>query len=108
VREDYNPSRYNDATIKRTTVARYLSSPTPFYVPLVASSSGTWYASTTSYQSYTTTSNGGQAYSGTGDNRYVGVKLSARDPSTSNRGYSSTASLLNTQVDYRSRICLSQ
>jgi Tfp pilus assembly protein PilE len=107
-RADYNPNWYSDPTIKKTTVARYLSSPTPFYVPLVTSSSGTWYASTNSYQTYTTTSNGGQAYSGTGDNRYVGIKLSARDPRTSNRGYLATASLLNTQVDYRSRICLSQ
>ena len=107
-RADYNPGWYNDATIKKTTVARYLSSPTPFYVPLVSSSSGSWYASTNSYQSYTTTNNGTGACSSTGDNRYIGVKLSARDPSTTNRGYSSTASLLNTQVDYRSRICLSQ
>ena len=107
-RADYNPNWYSDPTIKKTTVARSLSSPTPSYVPLITSSGGTWYASTNSYQSYTTTTSGGQAYSSTGDNRYIGVKLSARDPSTSNRGYLATASLLNTQVDYRSRICLSQ
>jgi hypothetical protein len=65
-----------------STVARYLSSPQPFYIPL----------------------NSG----GSPDTRYVGVKLSARDPSSSNRGYLSTASLLDTQIDYRSRICLYQ
>jgi hypothetical protein len=36
------------------------------------------------------------------------VKLSARDPSSSNRGYLATASLLDTQIDYRSRITLYQ
>ncbi len=65
-----------------STVARYLSSPQPFYIPL----------------------NSG----GSPDTRYVGVKLSARDPSSSNRGYLSTASLLDTQIDFRSRICLYQ
>ena len=64
------------------TVARYLSSPQPFYIPL----------------------NSG----GSPDTKYVGVRLSARDPSSSNRGYLSTASLLDTQIDYRSRICLYQ
>jgi hypothetical protein len=64
------------------TVARYLSSPQPFYIPL----------------------NSG----GSPDTRYVGVKLSARDPSTSNRGYLATAALLDTKIDYRSRICLYQ
>jgi prepilin-type N-terminal cleavage/methylation domain-containing protein len=66
----------------KATVARYISSPQPFYIPL-------------------------NAY-GTPDTRYVGVNLTARDPSTSNRGYLATASLLNTQIDYRSRICLYQ
>jgi hypothetical protein len=65
-----------------STVTRYLSSPQPFYVPL----------------------NSG----GSPDTKYVGVKLSARDPSSSNRGYLSTAALLDTQIDYRSRICLYQ
>ena len=68
--------------VKRTTVARYISSPQPFYIPL----------------------NSG----GTADTKYVGVNLTARDPSSSNRGYLATASLLNTQIDYRSRICLYQ
>lgn len=81
-RADYNPSWYSDPTIKKTTVTRYVSSAQPFYVPL----------------------NSG----GTQDTKYVGVKLSARDPSTSNRKYLSTASLLDTQIDYRSRICLYQ
>jgi hypothetical protein len=65
-----------------STVARFVSSPQPFYVPL----------------------NSG----GSPDTRYVGVKLSGRDPSTSNRNYLSTASLLDTKIDYRSRICLYQ
>jgi hypothetical protein len=64
------------------TVAHYISSPQPFYVPL----------------------NSG----GSPDTKYVGVNLTARDPSSSNRGYLATASLLNTQIDYRSRICLYQ
>jgi hypothetical protein len=64
------------------TVAHYISTPQPFYVPL---------------------NSGGSA-----DTRYVGVNLTARDPSSSNRGYLATASLLNTQIDYRSRICLYQ
>jgi hypothetical protein len=64
------------------TVARYISSAQPFYIPLNST--------------------------GTPDMRYVGVKLSARDPSTSNRGYAATAALLDTQIDYRSRICLYQ
>lgn len=63
------------------TVARYLSSPQPFYVPLT---------------------------SGAPDTRYVGVKLSARDPKSSNRGYLATASLLDTQIDFRSRIAVYQ
>jgi type II secretory pathway pseudopilin PulG len=60
------------------TVARYLSSPNPFSVPL-------------------------NRYGGT-DNRYIKVALSARDPKSTNRGYIATASLLNTQIDYRSRL----
>lgn len=63
-------------------VAKYISSPKPFYVPL----------------------NSG----GSPDTKYVGVKLTARDPKSSNRGYLSTASLLDTQIDYRSRIALYQ
>lgn len=65
-----------------STLARFISSAQPFYIPL----------------------NSG----GSPDTRYVGVKLSARDPSTSNRGYLATAALLDTQIDYRSRICLYQ
>jgi len=65
-----------------STVARYLSSPQPFYIPL----------------------NSG----GSPDTRYVGVKLSARNPGSTNRGYLATAALLDTQIDYRSRICLYQ
>jgi hypothetical protein len=64
------------------TVAKYISSPAPFYVPL---------------------NRGGSA-----NTKYVGVKLTARDPKSSNRGYIATASLLDTQIDYRSRITLTQ
>ena len=63
-------------------VARYISSPMPFYIPL----------------------NSG----GSPNTKYVGVKLTARDPKSSNRGYLATASLLDTQVDYRSRITITQ
>jgi hypothetical protein len=77
--------RYSGSALvwqKIATVARYLSSPKPFYVPLNRS--------------------------GSSNNKYVGVNLSARDPKSSNRGFIATASLLNTQVDYRSRLTLEQ
>jgi type II secretory pathway pseudopilin PulG len=64
------------------TVARYLSNPQPFSVPL-------------------------NHYGGP-DNKYVKVKLSARDPKSTNRGYVATSSLLDTQIDYRSRIAIFQ
>ncbi len=64
------------------TVARYLSSPKPFSVPL-------------------------NRYGGP-DNKYVKVQLSARDPKSTNRGYIATASLLDTQIDYRSRLTIFQ
>jgi hypothetical protein len=64
------------------TVAKYISSATPCFVPL----------------------NSG----GSPDTKYVGVRLTARDPKSSNRGYLATASLLDTQIDYRSRIALYQ
>ncbi|MFL6589203.1 MAG: type II secretion system protein J [Chthoniobacterales bacterium] len=64
------------------TVAKYVSSPQPFYVPLNRF--------------------------GSPDSKYVGVKLSARDPKSSNRGYLATASLLDTQIDYRSRLTVTQ
>jgi hypothetical protein len=63
-------------------VAKYISSPQPFYIPLDSS--------------------------GTPNTKYVGINLTARDPSTSNRGYLATASLLSTQIDYRSRIAIYQ
>src|SRR5205085_1977265 len=65
-----------------STIARNLSTPQPFYIPL----------------------NSG----GSPDTRYVGIRVSARDRSTSNRGYLATATLLDTQIDFRSRICLFQ
>jgi len=64
------------------TLAKYISSAKPFYVPLNTA--------------------------GSPDTKYVGVRLSARDPKSSNRGYLATASLLDTQIDYRSRIALYQ
>jgi type II secretory pathway pseudopilin PulG len=64
------------------TVAKYISSPTPFYVPLNSV--------------------------GSPNSKYVGVKLTARDPKSSNRGYLATATLLDTQIDYRSRITIAQ
>jgi hypothetical protein len=87
-------------------VARNISSPMPFYVPLVADPAGTWYQSTSSYLSYTNSSSNstGQTFNSSANTKYVGVKLTARDPKSSNRGYLATASLLNTQIDYRSQI----
>jgi type II secretory pathway pseudopilin PulG len=77
--------RYSGASLfwqDVATVAKYISSPTPFYVPL----------------------NSG----GTPDLKYVGVRLTARDPKSTNQGYLATASLLNTQIDYRSRLTITQ
>ena len=107
-KQAYNGSSFywNDTSV----VAKYISTPLPFYVPLVSNPAGSWYESTSSYQSYTTSSSNstGNRFDGSPDTRYVGVKLCARDPSSSNRGYLATASLLNTQIDYRSRIAISQ
>lgn len=64
------------------TVARHISSPKPFSVPL-------------------------NRYGGP-DNKYVKVQLSARDPKSTNRGYIATASLLDTDIDYRSRLTVFQ
>jgi len=74
----------NNATFwqDKAVVARHLSSPKPFSVPL-------------------------NRY-GSSDNKYVAVAISARDPKSSNRGYLATASLLNTQIDYRSRLTIYQ
>lgn len=76
----YVQSYANGATFWKdtATVARYLSSPKPFSVPLNRF--------------------------GSSDNKYVAVAISARDPKSSNRGYIATASLLNTKIDYRSRL----
>ena len=63
-------------------VARHLTSPKPFSVPL--------------------NRRGGS------DNKYVKVQLSARDPKSTNRGYIATSSLLDTQIDYRSRLTIFQ
>ena len=77
--------RYSGSSVywqDMATVARYISSPAPFYVPL---------------------NSGGSA-----NTKYVGVKLTARDPKSSNRGFLASASLLDTQIDYRSRITTTQ
>jgi hypothetical protein len=77
--------RYNGSSVfwqDTAVVAKYVSSPQPFYVPLNRS--------------------------GSPNTKYVGVKLTARDPKSSNRGYLATATLLDTQVDYRSRLTLTQ
>jgi type II secretory pathway pseudopilin PulG len=66
----------------KAVVARHISSPKPFSVPL-------------------------NRY-GSSDTKYVAVAISARDPKSSNRGYLATASLLNTQIDYRSRLTIYQ
>jgi len=63
-------------------VARYISSPKPFSVPL-------------------------NRY-GSSDNKYVKVQLTARDPKSTNRSYVATAALLDTEIDYRSRLTLYQ
>jgi type II secretory pathway pseudopilin PulG len=81
----YYVQRYNGTSfywLDTATVARYLSSPNPFSVPL-------------------------NQYGGS-DNRYVQVNISVRDPKTSNRGYLSTSTLLNTKIDYRSRLSFYQ
>jgi hypothetical protein len=108
----YQQSYANNALYWKdvAVVARYISNPRPFYIPLVASSTGAWYEATSSYSAYTTSAAGGTGVRCTGspDTRYVGVKLTARDPKSSNRGYISTATLLNTQIDFRSRLALRQ
>jgi hypothetical protein len=83
----YYQQKYNSSTSSFSwqdiaTVARYLSSPRPFSVPL-------------------------NQFGGS-DNRYVQVAISARDPKTSNRGFIATSSLLNTKIDYRSRLTIYQ
>lgn len=78
----YNSSTNTNYWSDTATVARYLSSPKPFSVPL-------------------------NRYGGP-DNRYVKVQISARDPKSTNRGYIATSSLLNTQIDYRSRLTIYQ
>jgi hypothetical protein len=79
-RQRYDGSALNWQDV--ATVARYISSPKPFSVPL-------------------------NKY-GTSNNRYVAVRLTARDPKSTNRGYLATASLLDTEIDYRSRLTLYQ
>jgi hypothetical protein len=104
---------YNGSAIHwkdMAVVARYISNPRPFYIPLTASSSGPWYESNASNACYTTTAGGGNGvrFASSTDARYVGVKLTARDPKSSNRGYVGTSMLLNTQIDYRARLALRQ
>jgi type II secretory pathway pseudopilin PulG len=78
-----NPSVVGTLYWKDTAVvARFLSSPKPFSVPL-------------------------NRYGGP-DNKYIKVQLTARDPKSTNRGYIATAALLDTQIDYRSRLTVFQ
>lgn len=77
--------RYNGSSFfweDSAVVARNLTSPFPFYVPLNA---------------------GGSA-----NTKYVGVQLSASDPKSSNRGYQATQALLDTEIDYRASITFRQ
>ena len=78
----YNSSTHSFYWQDKATVARYLSSPQPFSIPL-------------------------NQFGGS-DNRYVQVAISVRDPKTSNRGYLATSTLLNTKIDYRSRLTIYQ
>ena len=78
-----NPSVAGTLYWKDTAiVARYISRPKPFSVPL-------------------------NRYGGP-DNKYVKVSLSARDPKSTNRGYIATSALLDTNIDYRSRLTIFQ
>ena len=77
--------RYNGSALfwqLEGVVARHISSPKPFHIPLNSA--------------------------GTPNNRYVGVKLTARDPKSSNRKYLATATLIDTQINYRSRMTMYQ
>jgi prepilin-type N-terminal cleavage/methylation domain-containing protein len=82
----YEQFFYNGNTtpvwVDMATVARYITSPTPFTVPLNAS--------------------------GTPDSRYVGVKISAGNTNYSNRGYHDISTLLNTAIPYRSKLTIYQ
>lgn len=78
-----NPSVAGTLYWKPTAVvARFLSNPKPFSVPL-------------------------NRYGGP-DNKYIKVQMTARDPQSTNRGYIATAALLDTQIDYRSRLTVFQ
>lgn len=83
----YYLQRYNTSTnslywVDTAIVARYLSNPAPFSVPV-------------------------NKYGGP-DYKYVRVKINVRDPKTSNRGFIATSALLDTQIDYRSRLTIYQ
>jgi prepilin-type N-terminal cleavage/methylation domain-containing protein len=82
----YEQSFYNGNTTPVwtdvATVARYITSPTPFTVPLNTS--------------------------GTPDDRYIGVKVSAGNTNYSNRGYHDISTLLNTAIPYRSKLTIYQ
>jgi hypothetical protein len=80
--QSYNSSTNSFFWQDKATVARYVSSPRPFSVPL-------------------------NQFGGS-DNRYVQVAISVRDPKTGNRGYLATSSLLSTKIDYRSRLTIYQ
>jgi type II secretory pathway pseudopilin PulG len=81
-KQSYNGSAFFWQDQATNGIARNLTSPYPFYVPL----------------------NSG----GSPNSKYVGVELSASDPKSSNRGYVATNSLLSTTIDYRASITLTQ
>jgi prepilin-type N-terminal cleavage/methylation domain-containing protein len=68
--------------VDRSIVARYITSPTPFTVPLNAA--------------------------GTPDDRYVGVKISAGNTTYTNRNYHDISTVLNTAIPYRSKLTIFQ
>lgn len=77
--------RYNGTSFywqDTATVARNLTSAMPFYTPL----------------------NTGGGF----NTKYVGVQLTSMDPGSSNRGYKAVNSLLDTSIDYRTAIALTQ
>jgi len=77
--------RYTGGTfqwIYQATVARNITSSTPFSTPLDSS--------------------------GTANNRYVHVDISVLEPKYSNRGYQATGSLVDASIPYRSALCTYQ
>lgn len=80
IKQKYNGTSFYWDDI--ATVARYLNTAMPFYSPL--------------------NPNGGF------NTKYVGVKITTTDPKSSNRGYAAVNTLLDTAIDYRTAIALTQ